>query len=65
MTNVADKIIVALDVATKEKALELVEQLQGEFVDQLLLDHALERARAVGRVVAEVAEQRAGVIGEP
>ena len=30
MTTVADKIIVALDVATKEKALELVEQLQGE-----------------------------------
>jgi len=30
MTNVADKIIVALDVATKEKALALVEQLQTE-----------------------------------
>jgi orotidine-5'-phosphate decarboxylase len=30
MTNVADKIIVALDVATKKKALELVEQLGGE-----------------------------------
>lgn len=30
MTNVADKIIVALDVATKEKALALVEQLQPE-----------------------------------
>ena len=30
MTNVADKIIVALDVPTKERALELVEQLQGE-----------------------------------
>ena len=30
MTNAADKIIVALDVATKEKALELVEQLRGE-----------------------------------
>src|SRR5438445_13645589 len=30
MTTVADKIIVALDVATKEKALELVEQLRGE-----------------------------------
>ena len=28
MTNVADKIIVALDVATKEKALALVKQLQ-------------------------------------
>ena len=28
MTQVADKIIVALDVATKEKALELVEELQ-------------------------------------
>jgi orotidine-5'-phosphate decarboxylase len=30
MTNVAGKIIVALDVATKEKALELVEQLRSE-----------------------------------
>jgi len=30
MTTAADKIIVALDVATKEKALDLVEQLQGE-----------------------------------
>ena len=30
MTNVADKIIVALDVPTREKALELVEQLRGE-----------------------------------
>src|SRR6266704_5105779 len=30
MTKVADKIIVALDVATKEKALELVEQLRGQ-----------------------------------
>jgi len=30
MTKPADKIIVALDVATKEKALDLVEQLQSE-----------------------------------
>jgi orotidine-5'-phosphate decarboxylase len=30
MTKAANKIIVALDVATKEKALELVEQLGGE-----------------------------------
>ena len=30
MTRAADKIIVALDIATKEKALELVEQLGGE-----------------------------------
>src|SRR5881296_4772722 len=30
MAKAADKIIVALDVATKEKALELVEQLRGE-----------------------------------
>src|SRR5215813_9826315 len=30
MANVADKIIVALDVATKEKALALVEQLRSE-----------------------------------
>jgi orotidine-5'-phosphate decarboxylase len=30
MTRAADKIIVALDVPTKERALELVEQLRGE-----------------------------------
>jgi orotidine-5'-phosphate decarboxylase len=30
MTKAADKIIVALDVATKQKALELLEQLRGE-----------------------------------
>jgi orotidine-5'-phosphate decarboxylase len=30
MTKTADKIIVALDVPTKERALELVKQLQGE-----------------------------------
>jgi orotidine-5'-phosphate decarboxylase len=30
MTKVADKIIVALDVATKKEALDLVEQLQGD-----------------------------------
>ena len=30
MTKAADKIIVALDVPTKERALELVEQLRGE-----------------------------------
>jgi orotidine-5'-phosphate decarboxylase len=30
MTNIADKIIVALDVPTKEKALALIDQLQGE-----------------------------------
>ena len=30
MTKAADKIIVALDVATKERALELVKQLRGE-----------------------------------
>jgi orotidine-5'-phosphate decarboxylase len=30
MTKAADKIIVALDVATKQKALELVQQLRGE-----------------------------------
>src|SRR5215211_1082549 len=35
-----------------------VEQLQGQLVDQPLLDHALERAGAVHGVVAEVAEQR-------
>src|SRR5215470_5927621 len=30
MTNLADRIIVALDVATKEKALAVVEQLETE-----------------------------------
>ena len=30
MTKIADKVIVALDVATKEKALELVEQLRDQ-----------------------------------
>src|SRR5881409_2746345 len=30
MTKIAEKIIVALDVATKEKAVALVEQLRGE-----------------------------------
>ena len=30
MTRIADKIIVALDVATKEKALDLVEELRGQ-----------------------------------
>jgi len=30
MTNAAEKIIVALDVATKEKALELVKQLRDQ-----------------------------------
>src|SRR5215210_8703117 len=39
-------------VAGGELALE---QLERELVDELLLDHPLERARAVGRVVAEVA----------
>ena len=34
-----------------------LEQLQRQLVDQLLLDHPLQRAGAVGRVVAEVAEQ--------
>ena len=48
-------------VALGELALE---QLQGELVDQLALDHPLQRPGAVGRVVAEVAEQRAGVVGE-
>src|SRR5215212_8700894 len=48
-------------VAGGELALE---QLERELVDELLLDHPLERARAVGRVVAEVADQRARVVGE-
>ena len=30
MTRIADKIIVALDVATKGKALDLVEELRGQ-----------------------------------
>src|SRR5919204_627139 len=35
-----------------------------QLVDQALLDHALERAGAVGRVVAHVAEQRPRGVGE-
>ena len=42
-------------VALGELALE---QLQRQPVDELALDHPLERPGAVGRVVAEVAEQR-------
>src|SRR5690348_2088272 len=41
-----------------------VEDRDRQRVDQALLDDALERARAVGRVVAEVAQQRAGVVGQ-
>src|SRR6478736_150579 len=48
-------------VALAEVALEDRERQR---VDQALLDHALERARAIGRVVAEVAQQLAGAIGE-
>src|SRR5215218_9000137 len=48
-------------VALGELALE---QRQGELVDQLALDHPLQGPRAVGRVVAEVAEQGAGIAGE-
>ena len=44
-------------VALGELALE---HLQRQLVDQLLLDHPLQRPGAVGRVVAEVAEQRRG-----
>src|SRR5213078_3498695 len=48
-------------VAGLELALE---QGERELVDQLLLDHALQRARAVGRVVAEVADQRLRVVSQ-
>ena len=48
-------------VALGELALE---QSQRELVDELALDHPLQRPRAVGGVVAEVAEQGAGVVGE-
>src|SRR5438874_7025906 len=52
MTKAADKIIVALDVATKKKALELVEQLRGEISFfkiglQLYTAEGPERLRAV------------------
>jgi orotidine-5'-phosphate decarboxylase len=57
MTN--DKIIVALDVATKEKALELVEQLRGEISFfkiglQLYTAEGLEIVRAVLSTGAKV-----------
>ena len=48
-------------VALAEVALE---DGQRERVDQALGDDPLERARAVGRVVAEVAQQLAGAVGE-
>src|SRR5207244_7895908 len=35
-----------------------------ELVDELLLDHPLEGSSAVRRVVAEVSEQRAGIVRE-
>src|SRR5215204_4739114 len=41
-----------------------LQQLQRQLVHEPLLDHPLERARAVRRVVAEVAEQRAGIVGQ-
>src|SRR5215216_4456259 len=42
----------------------VLQQPDRQLVDQLLLDHALQRARAVGRVVAQVADQRAGIVGQ-
>ena len=41
-----------------------LEDRQRERIDQPLLDHALERPRAVGRVVAEIPEQRPGGVGQ-
>src|SRR5215203_1176562 len=38
------------------------EDLQRQLVDQLLLDHPLQRSGAVGRVVAEVAQQGACIV---
>ena len=35
-----------------------------ERVDEPLLDDALERPRAIGRIVAEVAQEGAGVVGQ-
>src|SRR3954464_10834734 len=48
-------------VAGREAALQ---QRQRQLVHELLLDHALQRARTVGGVVAEVADQRPGVVGQ-
>src|SRR3954467_11315232 len=48
-------------VAGRELALE---QCQRELVDQLALDHALEWARAVSGVVAEVADQLLRIVGQ-
>ena len=48
-------------VALGELALE---QLQREAVDELALDHPLQRPGAVDGVVAEVAEKRPGVVGQ-
>jgi orotidine-5'-phosphate decarboxylase len=54
MTKAADKIIVALDVATKERALELVEQLRGEisFFKIGLQLYTAEGPEVVGAVLA-------------
>src|SRR5215204_3462174 len=51
----------AYDVAFAELPLQ---ELQGQLVDQLLLDHALQRAGAIRGVVAEVADQGASVVGQ-
>lgn len=59
MTNVADKIIVALDVSTKSRALELVEQLRSEISFfkiglQLYTAEGSEIVRAVSATGAKV-----------
>ena len=41
-----------------------LEELQGQDVHQLLLDHALQRAGAVCRVEPQVAEELAGLVAQ-
>ena len=41
-----------------------LQQREREPVGELLLDHAAQRPRAVGRVIAHVAEQLLGLVGE-
>src|SRR5439155_21747032 len=59
--HVAVARVHADEVSLAEVALEDRER---QAVDQVLLDHPLQRPRPVRRVVAEVAEQQPGVVGQ-
>jgi hypothetical protein len=61
LSNVSSPSAVPTRVALAERALEDPER---QPVDEVLLDDALERAGAVGRVVAQVAQQRPRLVGQ-